>query len=109
MTSNSDPTGELKATKQILACTIANTVVPCLMTAQGLVHPVFLAPFLFTQIYAFKAVYIFSRDKASPSAAKNLKRASYPPFMILLIGFIATTAMFKFNARRSEDSEEWAL
>ena len=32
MTSNSDPTGEKKATKQILACTIANTIVPCLMT-----------------------------------------------------------------------------
>ena len=59
MTSNDDPTGELKATKQIAACTAANTVIPCMMAAQGLIHPFFLAPFLATQVNAFRSVYRF--------------------------------------------------
>ena len=100
MTSNDDPTGELKATKQIAACTAANTIIPCIMAAQGLMHPIFIVPFLATQVGAVRSVYTFHREKASPSAAKNLKRASYPPFMVLLIGFIATTAWDKFNKRR---------
>ena len=108
MTSNGDPTGDVKATKQILACTVANTLIPCAMSAYGLMHPVFLVPFLGTQVSAFQAVQNFSKEKASPSAAKRLKRASYPPFMVLLIGFTATTAWTKFNKRREQDSEEWA-
>ena len=107
MTSNDDPTGEKKASKQILACTIANTVIPCMMSAQGLVHPVFLLPFMATQINAFRALHTFSKEKASPSAAKNLKKATYPPFMVLLIGFIATTTVTKFNKRRQQDNQEW--
>lgn len=104
MTSNSDPTGELKATKQILACTVANTIIPCMMSGAGMLHPVFLAPFMLTQVSAFKAVHTFNKEKASPSAAKNLKRASYPPFMVLLVGFIGTTAWNKYNKRRDQDT-----
>lgn len=48
MTSNNDPTGEVKATRQIFWCTVANTVIPCVMAAQGLIHPLFLAPFMIT-------------------------------------------------------------
>ena len=107
MTSNSDPTGDKKATKQILACTVANTAIPCMMAAHGLVHPMFLAPFLATQLNAFHSVYRFWRDKANAAAAKNLKRASYPPFMVLLVGFVATTAYNKFNKRRESDMMSW--
>ena len=46
MTSNEDPTGRQKATKQILACTTANTFVPVAMSWFGLLNPVFVAPFL---------------------------------------------------------------
>ena len=53
MTSDSDPTGDKKAFKQILACTVANTAVPCAMSAMGFVHPVFLLPFLTLQARAF--------------------------------------------------------
>mmetsp|Transcript_7659 Transcript_7659/g.10844 ORF Transcript_7659/g.10844 Transcript_7659/m.10844 type:complete len:112 (-) Transcript_7659:84-419(-) len=79
------------------------------MSAQGLVHPIFLAPFLATQVNAFRAVHKFYKEKASVSSAKNLKRASYPPFMVLLIGFMATTAWQKFIKRRDQDQQEWEL
>jgi hypothetical protein len=64
---------------------------------------------MLTQVNAFRAVHTFSQEKASPSSAKNLKRASYPPFMVLLIAFISTTAYTKFNKRRDNDMEEWKL
>ena len=48
MTSNQDPTGALKAHRQILACTTFNTVVPIVMSAWGFLHPLVLAPFLAT-------------------------------------------------------------
>ena len=100
MTSNDDPTGQKTATKQILACTVANTFIPVAMSAYGLVHPGFIGLFMVSQINAFRAVHTFHKEKASAASAKNLKRASYPPFMVLLVGFIATTAFSKFNKRR---------
>ena len=46
MTSNDDPTGQKTATKQILACTVANTFIPVAMSAYGLVHPGFIGLFM---------------------------------------------------------------
>ena len=65
MTSNEDPTGEKKATKQILACTLTNTAIPVIMAMQGLVHPVFLGPFLASQVNAFRSIYRFNKEKGS--------------------------------------------
>ena len=46
MTSSRDPTGETVAFNQILACKASNTLIPCIMAAQGVLHPIFIAPFL---------------------------------------------------------------
>ena len=46
MTSSRDPTGETVAFNQILACKASNTLIPCIMAAQGVLHPLFIAPFL---------------------------------------------------------------
>lgn len=46
MTSNVDPTGEKIAFRQMLSCKLANTTVPVAMSYLGMLHPVFLAPFL---------------------------------------------------------------
>lgn len=109
MTSNSDPTGRKKATGQILACTLANTAIPVAMAWHGLIHPVFLAPFMATQVNAFRSVHRFYKEQGSAPAAKYLKRSSYPPFLVLLVGFIATTAATKFHKRREQDQVEWRL
>ena len=109
MTSNDDPTGEKTAFKQILACTLSNTAIPVVMAVQGSLNPVFVAPFLLSQANALRAVYRFKNEKGSAAAAKNLKRASYPPFMVLLIGFVGTTAYTKFNRRRDSDEQEWSV
>lgn len=101
MTSNEDPTGEKKAFNQILACTIFNTMVPVGMAAYGVLHPMFLAPFMFYQVKAFQATFKFREEKADKKSSKNLKSASYPPFMILLVGFIATTGFNRFSRRRA--------
>ena len=97
MTSNEDPTGEKKAYDQILFCTIFNSALPCAMAYTGILHPYFLMPYAATQIPAFQAVFNFKKNKGDKKAAKQLKRASYPPFMVLLVGFVATTAYNKFN------------
>ena len=57
MMSNIDPNGEKKAFRQILACTMANTAIPCVMSYLGLVHPIFLIPFIATQAKALQAVF----------------------------------------------------
>ena len=46
MTSNQDPTGEKTAFQQILGCKILNTFIPCMMSSTGVLHPIFIAPFL---------------------------------------------------------------
>ena len=64
---------------------------------------------MLTQVNALRAVFRFKNEKGSAAAAKNLKRASYPPFMVLLIGFVGTTAYSKFNRRRESDEKEWSV
>lgn len=70
MTSNDDPTGEKKAFKQILGCTAFNSVLPCVMASQGILHPYFLAPYLATQVPAVKAVFDFRKNKGDKKSAK---------------------------------------
>ena len=48
MISNEDPEG-VRASRQIEACSIFNSVIPLAMTYTGMIHPVFLAPFLYYQ------------------------------------------------------------
>lgn len=57
MTSSLDPTGEKIAYKQMLACMLANTAIPCAMSYLGMLLPVFLVPFLATQARAIYAVH----------------------------------------------------
>lgn len=49
MISDEDPSGRTKAYSQMLYCSLFNTALPFLMAhpSVGMVHPVFLAPFLF--------------------------------------------------------------
>jgi hypothetical protein len=49
----------------------------------------------------------FKSERASKQASKNLKTASYPPFLVLLVGFIGTTGYNKFVKRREQDIKEW--
>ena len=55
MTSNSDPEGDKKAYKQILACTVFNTAIPVVMTACGYLSGWVLLPFIASQYKAFEA------------------------------------------------------
>jgi len=109
MTSNDDPTGEKKAFKQILACTAFNTLVPFGMALQGSLHPIFIVPFCLAQVKAFQATFHFRREQGDKKSAKNLKRQSYPPFLVLLVGFGASTCFSKYRARRQNDQAEWKL
>ncbi len=70
MTSNTDPEGDKKAHKQILACTIFNTAVPVLMTATGCLNAWVLLPFMASQYKAFVATARFKSEKGSAKAAK---------------------------------------
>jgi len=107
MTSGRDPEGDKTAFNQVLACTVFNTFVPVVMAFNGFLHPVFLAPFFAAQVKAFQATFEFKKDKASAKSSKGLKIASYPPFMVLLVGFTASTAYNKFKKRRDSDVREW--
>lgn len=107
MTSNSDPEGDKKAHKQILACTIFNTTIPFIMTASGYLNGWVLIPFMVSQYKAFQATAQFKSQKANAKSAKALKSASYPPFMILLVGFLATTGFNRYKRRRLKDDKEW--
>jgi len=55
MISDEDPTGELKAYKQMLYCNIFNTFIPLAMAlpSVGLIDPLVLVPFMFYQIKSF--------------------------------------------------------
>jgi len=77
------------------------------MTISGYLNPLVLVPFLVAQYKAFDATFKFKQDKASAKSAKNLKSASYPPFMILLVGFVATTGFKRYKRRREHDNKEW--
>ena len=55
MISDEDPTGELKAFKHMIWCNVFNTIMPCVMAlpSVGMVHPVFLVPFMYYQAINF--------------------------------------------------------
>ena len=90
-----------------MACLFTNTAVPCAMAHLGMINPYFLVPFFATQARSINAIVSFKFEKASIPSAKHLKRTQYPPFMILLVGFVATTAYKRFEKRRDKDNEEW--
>lgn len=96
MLSNDDPKGQ-EAFAQIAACSVMNSVVPLGMYATGILNPVFLAPFYFYQMKYLKAVYEFKTNEASVNSAKKLKRTAYMPFIVLLAGFMGTTAFNRFK------------
>lgn len=74
MTSNLDPEGDKFAYNQMMACSVANTLIPCSMAYTGIIYPVVLIPFLAAQIKALQAVVQFKRDKASTYSAKHVKK-----------------------------------
>lgn len=90
MLSNEDPQGK-RASKEIAACTVINTIVPLGMLYTGMINPVFLAPFYFYQSQYIKAVFEFRDNEASVQSAKKLKRKAYMPFIVLLTGFMIST------------------
>ena len=91
MISNEDPEGQV-ASKQIEVCSVFNSVIPLAMNYCGMIHPVFLAPFFYYQAQYLKSVFEFKHEKGSPQSAKKLKKKAYMPFIILLTGFMLTTA-----------------
>jgi heme O synthase-like polyprenyltransferase len=62
MTSNDDPTGNVKAYNQMYAATVLNTIVPCAMAGYGVLHPVFLLAYLPCQVQAFRALFTFKEQ-----------------------------------------------
>jgi heme O synthase-like polyprenyltransferase len=64
MISNEDPKGQ-KAYKEILACTVMNSLVPLGMLYTGMLNPIFLAPFYYYQADYVKAVLRFKEEEAS--------------------------------------------
>ena len=107
MISDEDPTGEQKAYKQMLYCNILNTLVPFAMAHPGvaMIHPVVLPAFLYYQAKTFVALNQFKKEKASSKSAKEVKRAQYMPFLILLLGFFGTTGYNRYFERRKRDEE----
>jgi hypothetical protein len=101
MLSNTDPKGQ-KAFYQIAACSVFNTLVPIGFYTTGMVSPLFLVPFYYYQMAYLKSVIDFKTNEGSPQGAKKLKRTAYAPFVVLLIGFMATTG-FKRYQKRNEN------
>jgi hypothetical protein len=62
------------------------------MYTTGMISPLFLAPFYAYQLKYIKAVWEFKTNEASVQSAKKLKRSAYMPFIVLLLGFMASTA-----------------
>ena len=91
MISNEDPEGK-KAFSQIAACTLVNSLVPLGMYTYGMINPLFLIPFYAYQMKYLKAVSEFKTNGASVQSAKKLKKSAYMPFIVLLLGFMASTA-----------------
>jgi hypothetical protein len=44
----------------------------------------------------FSSVWEFKLNEGTPQSAKKLKKASYMPFIILLLGFVGTTTYKRF-------------
>ena len=98
MLSNEDPTGQ-QAFTHIAACTIVNSLVPLGMLYIGMINPLFLAPFYFYQAKYMQAVWDFKKNEASVNSSKKLKKQSYMPFMVLLAGFMVSTAYNRHQKR----------
>ena len=75
----------------------------------GMVHPVFLPPFMFYQMKQFKALRQFKNEKASVNSAREVKRSAYLPFMVLLVGFMGTTAYQRYEDRREHDRQKYGM
>ena len=58
MISDTDPTGEKRAYKQMLYCNILNTILPFAMALPtvGMIHPMVLPPYLLFQMKTFIAL-----------------------------------------------------
>ena len=63
-----------------------------MMASIGMISPYVLAPFMFYQAIYLNSVWKFREGEGSPSSAKMLKRKSYMPFLVLLGGFMISTA-----------------
>jgi len=70
------------------------------MLSTGMISPVFLAPFYFYQAQYIQAVWEFRTNEASPNSAKKLKRKAYMPFIVLLAGFMISTAYNRHQKRK---------
>lgn len=74
------------------------------MLASGMLHPLVLAPFYFYQAAYLRAVLDFNSNDASVQSAKQLKRKSYMPFIVLLAGFVLSTA-YSRREKRAQNLE----
>ena len=70
------------------------------MCKVGMISPLFLIPFYGYQAKVFQSVWEFRNNEGSSQSAKKLKKASYMPFLILLVGFISTTAYNRKQKRK---------
>lgn len=103
MLSNEDPEGQ-KAFSHIMACTAVNSLVPMAMLYTGMLNPLFIAPFYFYQAQYIRSVLEFKENKASVQSAKKLKKKAYMPFIVLLAGFMISTAVER-HRKRKENKE----
>ena len=104
MLSNEDPKG-VRASQEIAACTVINSIVPLGMLYTGMINPLFIAPFYYYQAQYIKSVYEFKENEASVNSAKKLKRKAYMPFMVLLAGFMVSTAYNRSQKRKELKNE----
>lgn len=86
-----------------------NSIVPMGMCATGMISPLFLVPFYAYQVKYIQSVFEFKNNKGSAASAKNLKRKSYSPFLILLGGFVGTTVYKRYQKRRQMEKENAEL
>jgi hypothetical protein len=74
------------------------------MVYTGMINPLFLAPFYLYQAKYMQAVWDFKTNEASVNSSKKLKKQSYMPFMVLLAGFMVSTA-YNRHQKRKENAE----
>jgi hypothetical protein len=75
------------------------------MYATSMLNPAFLLPFYYYQFHYIKAVMEFKESKGNVASAKKLKRKSYSPFLILLMGFTATSVYNRHKKRQQMQAE----
>jgi hypothetical protein len=81
-----------------------NSLGPVGMLYTGMISPLFLAPFYFYQAKYMQSVWDFKQNEASVNSSKKLKKSSYMPFMVLLAGFMLSTA-YNRSVKRKENVE----